>query len=196
MWRIMRIVLTGGPGAGKTTVARALAARRPDRYVIAPEAASQVYKQLGTRWDLMDADGRRDVQRRIYRLQLRQEESLGRLHPDRVMLLDRGSVDGSAYWPDGPEAYWRDLGTTLEAELARYQLVIWMQSCAAIGLYDGGASNPCRFESAADAIACGEKLLKAWEAHPNLHTVAACPSLEEKIAAVERILENHETGPE
>src|SRR5688572_8490032 len=140
-----RIVLTGGPGAGKTVVSAAIARADPSRFVRVPEAATQVYDALKTRWDRLDLAGRRDVQRRIYHLQVGQEAQMAREHVGKILILDRGTVDGAAYWPEGPEDYWRDLGTTLEAELARYHAVIHLQSTAAIGLYDGDASNPCRF---------------------------------------------------
>src|SRR3954452_22879758 len=151
-----RIVLTGGPGAGKTVVAHRLAAAQPDRFALVPEAATQVYDALQTRWDRLDIEGRRDVQRRIYRVQIEQEARLAAEHPGKILLLDRGTIDGAAYWPEGPDDYWRDLGSTLPAELARYEQVIWMQTCAAVGAYDGDASNSCRFEDAEGAVASGE----------------------------------------
>jgi predicted ATPase len=100
------------PGAGKTVVSRRLAAERPERFVLVPEAATQVYAALRTRWDRLSLDGRRDVQRRIYRLQVEQEDRLAAEHPGKTLLLDRGTIDGAAYWPEGPADYWRDLGTT------------------------------------------------------------------------------------
>jgi predicted ATPase len=184
----MRIVLTGGPGAGKTVVSAAIARADPARFVRVPEAATQVYDALRTRWDLLDLEGRRDVQRRIYRLQREQEERLGAAFPDKVVLLDRGTIDGAAYWPEGPADYWRDLGTTAEAELARYDKVIWMQTAAAVGAYDGHSSNPCRFEDAEAAIASGNLLRELWGAHPHLVHVGAFARLEEKIEAVMRLL--------
>src|SRR3954468_8863445 len=179
-----KIVITGGPGAGKTVISRHLAKHFPDRFILVPEAATQVYDALQTRWDRLDTDGRRDVQRRIYRLQVDQEDRIAAEHPDKTLLLDRGTIDGAAYWPDGPDEYWRDLGTTLEAQLSRYHAVIWMESCAALGLYDGDASNFCRFEDAVGAIQSGKLLLKLWGGHPNLKHVGAFASLDDKIAAV------------
>lgn len=184
----MRIVLTGGPGAGKTSVATALVRERPDQLVHVPEAATQVYDGLGTRWDRLDDAGRREVQRRIYRLQLEQEARLAREHPDKTLLLDRGTVDGAAYWPGGADDYWRELGTSHAAELARYDVVIWLQSCAAIGAYDGAESNACRHEDADAAIERGEALLRVWTAHPRMVRVKACPHIGDKIAAVRRAL--------
>src|SRR5438067_4269108 len=140
-----RIVLTGGPGAGKTVVTTRIAADDPQRFVRVPEAATQVYFALQTRWDRLDIEGRREVQRKIYHLQVEQEERMAREHPEKILLLDRGTVDGAAYWPEGAEEYWKDLGTTVEKELARYDAVVWMQTSAALGIYDGDSSNACRF---------------------------------------------------
>src|SRR5580692_4883172 len=135
-----RIVLTGGPGAGKTVVSAEIIRRYPDRFILVPEAATQVYSALQTRWDRLDLEGKRDVQRRIYHHQRQQEDRAATAHPDKILLLDRGTIDGAAYWPEGPDAYWHDLGTTLSFELTRYDSVIWMQTSAALGIYDGDAS--------------------------------------------------------
>jgi predicted ATPase len=186
---LRRVVLTGGPGAGKTVVSAAIARADPARFVLVPEAATQVYDALRTRWDLLDPEGRRNVQRRIYRLQREQEERLAAEFPDKTLLLDRGTVDGAAYWPEGPADYWRDVGTTAQAELARYDKVIWMQTAAAVGAYDGHSSNPCRFENAEAAIASGNLLKALWAGHPNLLLVDAYPRLDEKIAAVRKLLD-------
>jgi predicted ATPase len=183
-----RIVLTGGPGAGKTVISSRLAQERPERYVRVPEAATQVYFQLQTRWDRLDLAGRRDVQRKIYHLQREQEDRLATDHPDRILLLDRGTIDGAAYWPEGPEDYWNDLGTTLAAELARYDAAIWMQTGAALGLYDGDSSNACRFEDSEAAVAAGQMLMTLWGAHPNLQRVEAFPTLDQKLDAVRNLL--------
>lgn len=183
-----RVVLTGGPGAGKTIISSALVSESPSRYARVPEAATQVYEALKTRWDRLDLAGRRFVQRRIYQLQRLQEDEIAVAAPGKILLLDRGTVDGAAYWPEGPENYWRELGTTESAELARYDAVLWLESCAAIGLYDGEASNPIRHEDPAEAIATGNRLRELWSGHPNLHIIRACTHLEDKLAAVKAIL--------
>jgi predicted ATPase len=184
-----RIVLTGGPGAGKTVISSAIAAAHPARYVRVPEAATEVYDHLQTRWDRLDLEGRRDVQRRIYHLQRQQEDALAAKHPDKILLLDRGTTDGAAYWPEGPDDYWRDLGTTAAAELARYDTIIWLETAAALGLYDHDASNPCRFEDPAAAIRSGKLLLQLWSGHKNLRHVGAFAALDDKLAAVREILD-------
>src|SRR2546421_12878442 len=88
-----RVVLTGGPGAGKTVISQKIAARHPDRFVLVPEAATQVYDALQTRWDRLDLAGRRDVQRKIYQLQVDQEERTLAANSGKTLLLDRGTID-------------------------------------------------------------------------------------------------------
>jgi predicted ATPase len=179
-----RIVLTGGPGAGKSVISQRLVAAHPHRFVLVPEAATQVYAARQTRWDRLDLEGRRDVQRGIYRLQREQEDRLAAQHPGKVLLHDRGTIDGAAYWPEGPEDYWRDLRSSLQAELARYHAVIWLQSAAALGIYDGDASNECRFEDAEAAIASGNKLVDLWGSHPQFQRINAHVDLDKKVDAV------------
>ena len=147
---------------------------------------------MRTRWDRLTTEGRRDIQRRIYRLQIEQEQQIAATHADRVLLLDRGTVDGSAYWPEGPDAYWHDLGTSAAAELARYDAVIWMQTSAILGAsggYDGEGSNPTRYEPPAAAIEIGKMLKDLWSAHPHIHYVDASPTLDAKLAVVSRLLD-------
>jgi predicted ATPase len=183
-----KIVITGGPGSGKTVITHRIADAQPDRFVAVPEAATQVYTMLQTRWDKLDLEGRHDVQRRIYRLQIEQEARLAGQHPNKVLLLDRGTIDGAAYWPEGAEDYWRDLGTTHQAELNRYDAVVLLETSAALGLYDGDTSNFCRFEDPAAAVKSGQLLRQLWSGHPHLHLVNACESVQDKLADVTAIV--------
>jgi predicted ATPase len=186
---VIQIVLTGGPGAGKTLIARHIAAGDPERFVLVPEAATQIYDALQTRWDRLDLPGRRDVQRKIYHLQVEQEERIAAANPGKILLLDRGTLDGATYWPEGPDEYWRDLGISSERELERYHTIIWLQTCAVLGVYDGDQSNTCRFEDAAGAIRSGEALLNLWKDHPRLQRINARETLDEKVLAVKQAIE-------
>lgn len=181
-----KIVITGAPGSGKTVITQQLAREQPDRFVAVPEAATQVYTMLQTRWDKLDLAGRHDAQRRMYRLQLEQEARLAAEHPQKTLLLDRGTIDGAAYWPEGAEHFWLDVGTTQQKELSRYDAVILLETCAVLGMYDGDQSNCVRFEDARAAIAAGRTLEALWHAHPHVLEVQASERMEEKVAAVRR----------
>ena len=183
-----RVVLTGGPGAGKTGGARAVEASLEGRGVVIPEAATEIYTRLNTRWDKLDLEGRRDAQRAMYQLQVKQEIEFADRYPDRVLLHDRGTIDGAAYWPDGPAAFWEAVGTTHADELTRYDTVLWLETAAALGIYDGDASNAVRFEDPLAAIASGEILRTLWGNHPNIRHIGAFVHLDDKIAAVIEVL--------
>ena len=186
--RLPKIVLTGGPGAGKTVISAALLARFAGRLVLVPEAATAVYHKLNTHWERLDLDGRRRVQTAMYEHQLAQEQQFAADHGGVALLLDRGTIDGAAYWPDGPEFFWPSVNTTHAAELARYDHVLWLETAAALGIYDGAASNVVRFENADAAVKSGRRLLDLWHDHPRLHHVGAFVHLEDKVDAVSEIV--------
>lgn len=85
------------------------------------------------------------AQRAICRVQVELEASLEEANP-AVVLCDRGTVDGLAYWP-GPRELWAGVGTTHDEQLARYDLVVHLRTPPLEGGYD--ERNPLRIESAA-----------------------------------------------
>lgn len=89
-----------------------------------------------------------------------------------IVLCDRGTVDGVAYWP-GPESLWEAVGTTREEQLARYDAVIHLRTPA----LDSGYNhvNRLRTESAAEAHAIDERILAAWEGHARRTVIDATP---------------------
>ena len=66
--------------------------------------------------------------------------------------------------------------------------MIWLETSAVLGTYDGSDSNFCRFEDAHGAIRSGELLKTLWSGHPRLQLVTAYASLDDKVAAVEAVL--------
>ncbi len=184
-----RIVLTGGPGSGKTTACHLLAQRLGERIRAVPEAATQIYTALGKRWDQIGLAPKRIVQQQIYHLQIQQENAALVAGPVEIVLLDRGTLDGAAYWPEGPADYLRVLGTSFEQELSRYHAVIWLQTAAVLGVYDGTQSNATRFEDARAAIASGQRVRALWAGHKNFQEVGAYPTFAEKITAIVERLE-------
>ena len=156
------VAVTGGPGAGKTAILE-MAGRSFCRHVaILPEAAGIVFGGGFPRADT--PRGRRAAQRVIYHVQAQLEEMLASEGEIAIGLCDRGTVDGVAYWPDSPETYWTDLGTTPQRELGRYAAVVHLRTPPRDGGY--GRTNPLRIEDAASAAAIDERIGRAWQAHP------------------------------
>ena len=118
--RRKRIVLTGGPGAGKTAVLELVRQEFCAHVQILPEAAGIVFGGGFPRTGSLE--WRRGAQRAIFFVQ-RELEGIGEADNAAIVLCDRGTVDGAAYWP-GPDSFWDSVGTTLERELTRYDAVI------------------------------------------------------------------------
>ena len=174
-----RIVLTGGPGGGKTTAADLFRREIGERVVIVPEAATLIFSGGFPR--CTEKSGILAAQHAIFHVQRNLENVQSSLYPDRILLCDRGTVDGAAYWPGGPEEFFGTLGTTLEHELARYDGVIFFESAAVGGMgIEGG--NPMRTETLQQAAALDAKLRKLWAHHSRFIVVRHNPSFFKKIS--------------
>ena len=101
-------------------------------------------------------------------------------YPDRLLICDRGTLDGLAYWPDDEGSYFESVGTTFEAEAARYAAVIFFQTAAIHG-EDVKGNNPYRRKHSRTAVKLDEKLRRVWERHPNFHFIPTEMSFMGKI---------------
>ncbi|MCB9760326.1 MAG: AAA family ATPase [Alphaproteobacteria bacterium] len=186
----MRIVLTGGPGGGKTTAADLFRREIGDEVVVVPEAATLLFSGGFPR--VGDPKGQRAVQQAIYHVQRNLEDVQAACYPGRILLCDRGTLDGAAYWPEGPEDFFSALGTTREAELDRYDAVIFFRTAAAGGMnIEGG--NPIRTEDQATAVDLDLRLEQIWGRHPRFVLVPHNRSFFKKItfglASIESIVD-------
>jgi len=177
-----RIVLTGGPGAGKTAVLELVRQEFCAHVQVLPESAGIVFGGGFPRTGSLE--WRRGAQRAIFFVQ-RELESTADASGAAIVLCDRGTVDGAAYWP-GPESFWESVGTTQEREMSRYAAVIHLRTPGIDGGYNHG--NPLRTESAAAAAEIDERLLCIWESHPRRFIVPSSPDFLEKAARVVAIL--------
>jgi len=160
------VVLTGGPGAGKTAVLN-LVRQRLCRHVYVVEEAASILFGGGFPRET-DDQAQRSAQRAIYHVQ----SELERIALDRrrtvLAVCDRGTLDGIAYWPGEGERYLGELGTTIEAELARYARVIHLRTPPA-SQYNH--DNHLRVETAMEAGRIDERIWRVWERHPRRTTI-------------------------
>src|SRR5262250_2796773 len=97
-----RVVLTGGPGAGKTAVLELIRQSFCEHVKVLPESAGIVFGGGFPRDH--KAELQKAAQRAIFYVQ-RELETAANADNPAVVLCDRGTVDGAAYWP-GPEDLW------------------------------------------------------------------------------------------
>jgi predicted ATPase len=162
-----RVVLTGGPGAGKTAVLELVRQAFCQHVRVLAEAASILFAGGFPRDRTPET--RRPAQRAIFHVQ-RELEALGDATNTGIVLCDRGTVDGAAYWP-GPGDLFTAVGTTRADELRRYDAVIHLRVPDASRGYN--QANPLRIETAAEAALIDERLLEAWSDHPRRFIVPA-----------------------
>ncbi len=175
-----RIVLTGGPGAGKTAALEMMRKTLCKHVVIVPESAGVVFGGGFPRSP--DLEARRAAQRAVFYVQ-RELEAAIMVNHDAIALCDRGTIDGAAYWP-GPNDLWSAVGTTREAQLARYHAVIHLRTPTLEHGYNH--QNPLRTESALEAEAIDRRIAEAWASHPRRFEV---PSNHDFLAKVARVVE-------
>lgn len=173
-----RIVVTGGPGGGKTTAVDLFQREFRKEVAVVPEAATMLFAG-GIR-----RDGGTEVaaatQEAIFCLQRSLETVFAAQYPERVLVCDRGSLDGVAYWPGNEADFFERMGSTSEAEVARYAGVIFFETGAGAN-GDLSSNNPHRSESDSEAIELDRRLRSVWERHPNFHFVPSRDSFLEKI---------------
>lgn len=167
------IVLTGGPGGGKSTLLDELQ-RRPNsigRFIALPEVIFMMHRVgISPREKLF--------QRLIVHLQMALEDGVNRalgLDDLRPILCHRGSLDPLAYWIDlgwSEEAFFTYTDTTLEEHYQRYAAVIHLVT-AADGAEEHYARWPVahRTEQIEDAIRLDGLLHRVWRDHPNYHSI-------------------------
>ena len=162
------IVLTGGPGGGKTTLVEELL-RDPvwrSRVVALPEAIS-LTRGLG----VSPAEPR--FQRLMVALQMALEDALHRAlgdGPPRLVLCHRGSLDPLAYWLArgwAEEEFFVYTATTRQEHYARYDAIIHLVTAAEGALHAYRRYPEAhRGETPQEAVHLDGLLRRVWGGHP------------------------------
>lgn len=171
-----RVVITGGPCAGKTELWRFMGKAFPQGVPV-PEAATDLILSGKSEHTL----GLENFQRAVYERQLElEEEALGK---GLLLLCDRGLLDGLAYLPGLLSL----LGVSPQEVAARYAMVIQLEVIRDARDYAAHCStNPARHEEHARALVLERRLRRIYERHP--FYVLLSGSLKEKKREALRLL--------
>lgn len=179
---VRRVVLTGGPGAGKTAALELVKQLFCKHVMVLPESAGIIFGGgFPRRPDHLASQA---AQRAIFYVQRELENAAESQNP-AVILCDRGTVDGGAYWT-GPPDMWASLGTTLPAQLARYSAVIHLRVPSVDDGYNN--SNPLRLESAEEAAKIDDRIANLWAEHPHRFSIESADSFLTKATRVLDVL--------
>lgn len=188
--KITRIVLTGGPAAGKTTlISRILKELKKEdgwKVITIPETATELISGFGL-GPFPDCMSMEEFQYFVIGDQLHKEElalkGAATVPQDKVLIIyDRAVFDDLAYIT--PVQFNKTLeafGKTGEEILKGYDAVIHLVSCAkgAEFAYDYG--NEARYETVEQARRMDDRTLESWSSHPNLYVIDNSFDFEDKI---------------
>lgn len=203
---IYRIVITGGPCAGKTTSMSVLRKRLENmgwRVFLVPEAATMLFHNGARFLDFLKQgeSGLVMFQVHLAQLQMRLEHTMHEMAMQSgeraVVLCDRGVIDGKAYCSQQAWSYvLNELGQS-EAHLRdrRYDAVIHLVTAAngAEKFYTleqaEGAGSSARTETLDEARQQDQKTVQAWVGHEHFYVIENHTNFERKInRTVDRVL--------
>ena len=157
-----KIAITGGPASGKTTILSILKDTYGTDIANAIEAATMVYGGGFPRDDKSPQHIYR-AQRIIYSSTKELEALAGETNPQaKLVVCDRGSLDGAIFWPYGVEDFLKVMNTTIEAEYSQYYAVIHMSPPKEAKYYQNTA---VRTENLERALEIDADLLKLYSRH-------------------------------
>ena len=192
---IKKVVLTGGPSSGKTTVLNSIVKEFNKHFVkviVVPETATELIT-AGVRMFGEDKIDALDFQELVIRTMIFKEDNYYRaaemyekLYPnqDVLIILDRAIMDNLAYV--GDEKFIEVLNRLgLNGDYSqiynRYDLVINLVSNAKFFTLE---NNKARTESTREALELGQRTLAGWIGHKNLKIVSPKENIDEKINEV------------
>lgn len=179
-----RIVFTGGPSGGKTSIIDIAQRKYGHKVFTVAEAASVLY---GGGFPRKPGDfAMRHIQRAIY-FTVRELEDMAIEEDAKLFLCDRGTLDSMAYWPkDSSESFLESVGSTMEKEIARYDVVIHLRPPKKADVYKLSGT---RIEDHKAALELDKKTEQAWAAHPKRFIIEDEPDFLLKVEKAMKIIE-------
>lgn len=185
---ITKIVITGGPSAGKTTgmswIQNAFT-ERGYRVLFIPETATELITGGVAPWT---CSSNVEYQKCQMTLQLEKEKVFGNaaktMEADKILIVcDRGALDNKAYMTDADFAVVLNSLGLNEVELRDNYDAVFHLVTAAKGAekFYTTANNAARTETVEQAAALDDKLLAAWTGHPHLRVIDNSTCFEEKM---------------
>lgn len=193
MSQITKIVLTGGPCAGKTTALAKIVqyfTYRGFAVYTQPEAAT-LFNQAGVNFLTDDKRLFFESEKQLLSYQLHTEECFHKMaeKSDKpvIIVYDRGVMDIAAYMS---EPMWEALLDEMELNEVdvrdkRYDAVLHLCTAAkGAEKFYTCANNSSRTETLEQAAAIDDKIINAWTGHPHLRIIPNGGSFEDKLNAV------------
>jgi CYTH domain-containing protein/predicted ATPase len=195
--KIPRIVLTGGPCSGKSSIMESLKSVVGRRVHCVPETAAIIISQVGIKPVPGDPLAVQRFNRTIYRIQKIFEATSAEYaisQGKQALVLDRGSVDNAAYMSGGLEEMENIYKTSRQSEYAQYDLVVCLE-VPPFDVYERMKSNnPARSENYEQAKKLGDRIKEVWMGHPNFCIISGESGWKEKEEAAMKVIARFISG--
>ena len=185
---ITKIVITGGPCAGKTTAMSWIQSNFTKlgyRVLFVPETATELITGGVAPWT---CGSNTDYQKCQMKLQLEKEKIFAQgaasMPVEKVLMVcDRGALDNKAYMTDLEFACVLEALGCNEVELRDSYDAVFHLVTAAKGAeqFYTTANNAARTETVEQAAALDDKLIAAWTGHPHLRIIDNATDFEDKL---------------
>ena len=187
--QITKIVITGGPCAGKTTGMSWIQNAFTEMgyaVVFVPETATELISGGVAPWTL---NSNLDYQLCQMKLQLHKEavfeEAATKMYnSDKILIVcDRGTIDNKAYMSDGEFNSALSKLKLNETELRDAYDAVFHLVTAAKGAekFYTLSNNKARTETIEEAAAMDDKLISAWTGHPHFRVIDNSKEFEDKM---------------
>ncbi|MDO8496732.1 MAG: AAA family ATPase [bacterium] len=171
--RLPRIVVTGPPGSGKTSIVNMFRDEFAHTIQCVPEVATLAIVGLGV---TPDKPENRVVYKSIflhllYKLQILVDhisEEVARDMGRKVVLMDKTLVDVVGHLPGKNKEYKELFNTTVEKDYKNYDLVLFLELPTRKVFNEIRKNNPARSENYEASKRNGILYKKAWQGHPNI----------------------------
>ena len=190
--KISKIVLTGGPCAGKTTALTWINnyfSKRGYTMLFVPETATELITNGVSPWTCGTNYDFQSCQIKLQKIKEEIFDNAARTMKGNKILIvcDRGLLDNKAYMKEAEfKRLMREFRTSEIKERDSYDAVFHLVSAAKgkEGVYTL-ANNVARTESVEEARIIDDKIISAWTGHPHLRIIDNSTDFEEKL---ERLL--------
>ena len=190
--KITKIVLTGGPCAGKTTAMNWIQnnfVKQGYKVLFVSETATQLITSGFAPWDIRNSLDFQDI---VLKLQIEKEriyeEAAKKLPNDKVLLVfDRGIMDNKAYMSNKDFNSLLKMNNCNEVQVRdSYDAVFHLVSAAKGAKEYYNLDNGARTETIEEASRLDDLIISAWTGHPHLRIIDNTTDFEEKMKRLMR----------
>lgn len=200
--KITKIVLTGGPCAGKTTAMNWIQnffQKQGYKVLFVPETATELITGGLTPWETKTNS---DFESILFDLQIEKEklfeEGAKKLSNEKILIVcDRGLLDNKAYMPKRDFDYLLKTKKLSEVKLRdSYDAVFHLVTAAKGAKKYYNLDNAARTETVEEAAKIDDSLIASWTGHPHFRIIDNSTDFEEKMKRLLKEISNVLGEPE